>query len=232
MGAMAPIGRIGEPDEIAESAVWLCSDAARFVTGHALAVDRGSARHVSEADTGADERDAATAMTPSPAATCSRSPAPASSTVSTPWSRGERRASVRRSLAGSSSRGRRSPSSTSMPVSAERTADELGALWFAVDVALTDEVSEAIQRAANELGGLTTLVNNAGVGAIKPIQRYREAQWDHIIDVNLKGTWNGIRAAAALMKLSGGGSIVNVSSVSGMHATRGEAPYSARRRQG
>lgn len=110
---------------------------------------------------------------------------------------------------------------------AERTADELGALWFAVDVALTDDVSETIQRAANELGGLTTLVNNAGVGAIKPIQRYREAQWDHIIDVNLKGTWNGIRAAAALMKLSGGGAIVNVSSVSGIHATRGEAPYSA-----
>jgi len=41
MGAMAPIGRIGEPDEIAESAVWLCSDAASFVTGHALAVDGG-----------------------------------------------------------------------------------------------------------------------------------------------------------------------------------------------
>lgn len=41
MGAMAPIGRIGEADEIAESAVWLCSDAASFVTGHALAVDGG-----------------------------------------------------------------------------------------------------------------------------------------------------------------------------------------------
>lgn len=41
MGAMSPIGRIGEPDEIAESAVWLCSDAARFVTGHPLAVDGG-----------------------------------------------------------------------------------------------------------------------------------------------------------------------------------------------
>jgi NAD(P)-dependent dehydrogenase (short-subunit alcohol dehydrogenase family) len=110
---------------------------------------------------------------------------------------------------------------------AERTADELGALWFAVDVALTDDLAEAIQRAANELGGLTTLVNNAGVGNIKPIHRYREPQWDHIVDVNLKGTWNGIRAAAPLLKLSGGGCIVNVSSVSGITATRGEAPYSA-----
>jgi NAD(P)-dependent dehydrogenase (short-subunit alcohol dehydrogenase family) len=41
MGAMAPIGRIGESDEIAEAVVWLCSDGASFVTGHALAVDGG-----------------------------------------------------------------------------------------------------------------------------------------------------------------------------------------------
>jgi NAD(P)-dependent dehydrogenase (short-subunit alcohol dehydrogenase family) len=41
MGAMAPIGRIGESDEIAEAVVWLCSDAASFVTGHAMAVDGG-----------------------------------------------------------------------------------------------------------------------------------------------------------------------------------------------
>lgn len=110
---------------------------------------------------------------------------------------------------------------------AERTAGELGAAWFAVDVALTDDVHEVVQQAANELGGLTTLVNNAGVGSIKPVQRYREDQWDHLIDVNLKGTWNGIKAAAALIHLSGGGSIVNIASVSGMRATRGEAPYSA-----
>lgn len=41
MGAMSPIGRIGEPGEIAEAVLWLCSDAASFVTGHALAVDGG-----------------------------------------------------------------------------------------------------------------------------------------------------------------------------------------------
>jgi NAD(P)-dependent dehydrogenase (short-subunit alcohol dehydrogenase family) len=41
MGSMAPIGRVGEADEIAEAVVWLCSDAASFVTGHALAADGG-----------------------------------------------------------------------------------------------------------------------------------------------------------------------------------------------
>jgi NAD(P)-dependent dehydrogenase (short-subunit alcohol dehydrogenase family) len=43
MGRRAPIGRIGEPDEIAEAIVWLCSDAASFVTGHALEADGGVA---------------------------------------------------------------------------------------------------------------------------------------------------------------------------------------------
>jgi NAD(P)-dependent dehydrogenase (short-subunit alcohol dehydrogenase family) len=86
---------------------------------------------------------------------------------------------------------------------------------------------DVVQRAATELGGLTTLVNNAGVGNIKPLHRYREDQWDQLIDVNLKGTWNGIRAAAPLIRLSGGGCIVNIGSVSGLRATRGEGPYSA-----
>lgn len=110
---------------------------------------------------------------------------------------------------------------------AERIADEVGGLAFAVDVALTDDMASVLQQAAAELGGLTTLVNNAGVGAIKALHRYREEQWDHIVDVNLKGTWNGIRAGAPLLHLSGGGAIVNVSSVSGLRATRGEGPYSA-----
>jgi NAD(P)-dependent dehydrogenase (short-subunit alcohol dehydrogenase family) len=41
MGKMTPMGRLGTPAEIAESIVWLCSDAASYVTGHAMAVDGG-----------------------------------------------------------------------------------------------------------------------------------------------------------------------------------------------
>jgi NAD(P)-dependent dehydrogenase (short-subunit alcohol dehydrogenase family) len=110
---------------------------------------------------------------------------------------------------------------------AEDTARQIGGLALAVDVARTDDTGEVLRRAANELGGLTTLVNNAGIGSVKALHRYREAQWDQLIDVNLKGTWNGIRAAAPLLRLSGGGTIVNISSVSGLRPTRGEGPYSA-----
>jgi NAD(P)-dependent dehydrogenase (short-subunit alcohol dehydrogenase family) len=110
---------------------------------------------------------------------------------------------------------------------AERVADRLGGIALPVDVANTEDMAEVVQRAANELGGLTTFVNNAGVGNIKPLHRYKSDQWDHIVDVNLKGTWNGIRAAVPLLRLSGGGSVLNMSSVSGLRSTRGEGPYSA-----
>jgi 3-oxoacyl-[acyl-carrier protein] reductase len=110
---------------------------------------------------------------------------------------------------------------------ANEVADRLHTIALGVDVASTDGMAEVVGRAAAELGGLTALVNNAGIGSISPIGRYREDQFDRLVAVNLKGAWNGIRAAAPLIKLNGGGAIVNVTSLSGFRATRGEAPYSA-----
>jgi NAD(P)-dependent dehydrogenase (short-subunit alcohol dehydrogenase family) len=110
---------------------------------------------------------------------------------------------------------------------ATEVGEKLGASAFGVDVASTEGMADVVGRAAAELGGLTVLINNAGIGSISPIGRYREDQFDRLVDVNLKGTWNGIRAAAPLIKLNGGGAIVNITSLSGMRATRGEAPYSA-----
>lgn len=106
-------------------------------------------------------------------------------------------------------------------------AEPLDARVQQVDVASTEGVTEAVQEAAAVLGGLTVLVNNAGTGSIGPLHRYHEDEWDRLLAVNLKGVWNGIRAAAPLIRLSGGGAIVNVASVSGLRPTRGEAPYSA-----
>jgi NAD(P)-dependent dehydrogenase (short-subunit alcohol dehydrogenase family) len=110
---------------------------------------------------------------------------------------------------------------------AEAIAAEIGCVAFAVNVAKTDAVAEAVERAAEAMGGLTALFNNAGVGNLKSLHRYSEKEWDLLIGVNLKGTFNGIRAAVPIMLDAGGGSIVNMASVSGVRPTRGEAPYSA-----
>lgn len=114
---------------------------------------------------------------------------------------------------------------------ARRVALEIGArgseaFAFEVNVANTESMHDAVATAATVMRGLTALVNNAGIGNIKAIDAYSEREFDLLVDVNLKGTWNAIRAAAPHLA-SNGGCIVNVASVSGIRPTRGEAPYSA-----
>lgn len=110
---------------------------------------------------------------------------------------------------------------------ARALADELRAPAIEVDVADTAAVGAAFGQAAEQMGRLTAVFNNAGIGNLKPLHTYTEAEWDTLVDVNLKGTWNGIRAAVPLLREHGGGSIVNMASVSGVYPTRGEGPYAA-----
>jgi NAD(P)-dependent dehydrogenase (short-subunit alcohol dehydrogenase family) len=106
-------------------------------------------------------------------------------------------------------------------------ASELYAPSVVVDVANTDAVGAAVDEAARELGGLTSIFNNAGIGNLKPLHTYTEKEFDLLINVNLKATWNGLRAAIPHLRDNGGGSIVNMASVSGIYPTRGEGPYAA-----
>lgn len=109
-----------------------------------------------------------------------------------------------------------------------RTCAELvGGVALVADVADSVALSEELQRGASELGGLRGLVNNAGVGNLKPFEDYTDSEIDLIMRVNLLGTYYGMRSAARIMGATGGGAIVNVASVSGVRPTRGEAPYSA-----
>ena len=62
---------------------------------------------------------------------------------------------------------------------------------------------------------------------VKPHNPYTDDEWDRLLGVNLRGVFNGIRAAVPLIIESGGGAIVNLSSASGLRPTRGEAPYAA-----
>lgn len=110
---------------------------------------------------------------------------------------------------------------------AEAVAGEVGGRAAVADVRDSAAVDQAIQAAAEAMGGLTDLVNNAGVGMAKPLLQYTDKEFALLVGVNLTGTFNGIRAAAPIIQAAGGGSIVNNASLTGLRPTRGEGPYSA-----
>ncbi len=114
---------------------------------------------------------------------------------------------------------------------AEAVADEIGGVAVAVNVVDADAVEQAVTAAVEALGGLTCLVNNAGIGSLKPMHEYTPKEWDLLVDVNLKGTFNGVRSAVPHLRAAGRAgrpaSVVNIASVSGIRPTRGESPYGA-----
>ena len=110
---------------------------------------------------------------------------------------------------------------------ADKAARELGCLSFGVDVGDAARVDEATRLAAERLGGLEILVNNAGAGHVAALHEHTPEDFDRVIRVNLTGVFNGIRAAAPLLRATGGGVIVNTASESGTRPTSGESAYSA-----
>lgn len=109
---------------------------------------------------------------------------------------------------------------------ARAAAAEVEGVAVVADVADPDACAAAVAQAADELGGLTVLFNNAGVGSAMPLHKYPDAEWQRLMGVNLAGTFHCIRSAVPLMR-ERGGSIVNHASVSGVRPTRFEGPYSA-----
>jgi 3-oxoacyl-[acyl-carrier protein] reductase len=96
------------------------------------------------------------------------------------------------------------------------------------DVADTEAAAEMVKQAKDAFGRLDFLVNNAGITRDNLILRMKEADWDSVIDTNLKGAWNFSRAALRhMLRQEGGGSILNVSSISGLVGMAGQSNYSA-----
>ncbi|HZT57808.1 MAG TPA: 3-oxoacyl-[acyl-carrier-protein] reductase [Pyrinomonadaceae bacterium] len=96
------------------------------------------------------------------------------------------------------------------------------------DVASTDAAAEMVKQVKDAFGRIDFLVNNAGITRDNLILRMKEEDWDSVIDTNLKGAWNFSRAALRhLMKNDGGGSILNISSISGVVGMTGQSNYSA-----
>lgn len=114
-----------------------------------------------------------------------------------------------------------------------RLVDEItasGGAAHAVGMDVTDAASVAAAFAAAEtkFGTVDLLVNNAGVAAPGTLHKTAEADWDWVMDTNLKGAWLVAAEAARRMLAAGrGGAIVNIASVLGMATSRGHGVYSA-----
>ncbi len=112
-------------------------------------------------------------------------------------------------------------------LAAEIEADG-GTAWpVHLDVTDIADIDAAFDRVRNHFGSVDILVNNAGLGANHPAEDVTEADWDEIMNVNLKGLFFCCRAAGRIMLQQGAGRIVNLSSQAGVVGIRDHAVYSA-----
>jgi 3-oxoacyl-[acyl-carrier protein] reductase len=116
--------------------------------------------------------------------------------------------------------------------SAESLKSELEKLGVRVlssqcDVANTEAAAEMVKQVKDLFGRIDYLVNNAGITRDNLVLRMKEADWDDVIDTNLKGAWNFAKAALrTMLRQEGGGSILNISSISGEIGMPGQSNYS------
>ncbi|WP_182525145.1 SDR family NAD(P)-dependent oxidoreductase [Nocardioides dongkuii] len=111
----------------------------------------------------------------------------------------------------------------------ERLAQQLGERATAVTLDVTDEQAwvDAIARAEAVAGPVTVLINNAAHLEVGTVEGVPVEAWRAVIDTNLTGSFLGIRSVAPGMERAGGGSIVNISSIAGLHAAPGLVAYSS-----
>jgi 3-oxoacyl-[acyl-carrier protein] reductase len=95
------------------------------------------------------------------------------------------------------------------------------------DVSRADQVSRLVQQTQQELGAVDILVNNAGTGAFGPFHQFGEADWDRVIDTNLKSAFLASRAVAPEMIRRQTGHIINISSLAGKNTFANGAIYCA-----
>ena len=95
------------------------------------------------------------------------------------------------------------------------------------DVASFKDAENMVAEVKSKFGGVHILVCNAGINRDSVIWKMTEEQWDQVIDTNLKGYFNYIRACAPLFKEQGFGKIVNISSINGIRGKFGQTNYSA-----
>jgi len=110
------------------------------------------------------------------------------------------------------------------------TAEQIGsaAVFVKLDVANEDDWNSAIAAALDRFGRIDILVNNAAVLRLGTIEEQSLREYQLILDVNLTGTWLGMKKVAPAMREVGGGSIINIGSAGGSyHGSAGAAAYHA-----
>jgi 3-oxoacyl-[acyl-carrier protein] reductase len=103
-------------------------------------------------------------------------------------------------------------------------ADHAG---YGCDVADAEAVTALVKQVEGDLGSLDILVNNAGVTGDNLLMRLSDAEWDRVLNTNLKGAFNTIRAATRGMMRRREGRIINITSVVGITGNAGQANYAA-----
>jgi 3-oxoacyl-[acyl-carrier protein] reductase len=115
---------------------------------------------------------------------------------------------------------------------AQETAKEISeqgakTLALKVNVASFGEVQESVDSVMTQWGRLDILVNNAGITRDGLLLRMKEEDWNLVMDVNLKGTFNCTKAVLSLMAKKRSGKIVNIASIVGVMGNAGQANYAA-----
>ncbi len=107
--------------------------------------------------------------------------------------------------------------------------EKLGTEAIAVqaDVSSADEAKKIVSETTSHFGQIDILINNAGITRDNLLIRLKEEDWDAVINVNLKGTFNCLKAAARPMMRQRAGKIINISSVVGLMGNAGQVNYSA-----
>lgn len=118
------------------------------------------------------------------------------------------------------------------PERGQKVVDEIKALgrdsfFISVDVSNTQAVQEAVDQVITTFGQIDILVNNAGIVKDGLLMRMSEADWDRVIEVNLKSVYNMSKAVLRPMMKARSGKIINISSVIGLTGNAGQVNYAA-----
>ncbi len=112
-------------------------------------------------------------------------------------------------------------------VAAEISEAGLDALYVHLDVAVEEDWRQAVDATVTKFGKLNVLVNNAGIGQQVSLEEISGELWDYVMAVNTKGVFLGTKHAIPVMRKTGGGSIINISSMAGLVGGSASAVYHA-----